>query len=94
MMNYDVIPTSAHSASPMATEDQATIAKYEKYFNRNWDQFLDKITIHDLLVQAIIGVNAKERNNPQKILLNVTIYTDTSEAVTLIQESSASNAEY
>jgi FolB domain-containing protein len=38
---------------------------------------MDQILIKDLLVRGIIGVNADERENPQDILLNITVFTDT-----------------
>ena len=41
---------------------------------------MDKIFIKDLLVRGILGVNDWERKKPQDILLNVTVFTDTSQA--------------
>jgi FolB domain-containing protein len=41
---------------------------------------MDKIIISDLLVRGIIGVNESERTNEQDILINITLYTDTSVA--------------
>jgi FolB domain-containing protein len=38
---------------------------------------MDKIFITNLLIHAIIGVNDRERETLQDILVNVTIYTDT-----------------
>jgi FolB domain-containing protein len=38
---------------------------------------MDKIFITNLLIRAIIGVNDRERETPQDILVNVTIDTDT-----------------
>lgn len=38
---------------------------------------MDKVFIKDLLVRAVIGVRAWEREKPQDILINVTVYTDT-----------------
>lgn len=38
---------------------------------------MDKVFIKDLLVRGIIGVRAWEREKPQDILINVTVYTDT-----------------
>ena len=38
---------------------------------------MDKIFIKDLLARGIIGVNESERTNPQDILINITIQTDT-----------------
>lgn len=39
---------------------------------------MDKIFINDLLVRGIIGISEKERENPQDILINVTMECDTS----------------
>jgi FolB domain-containing protein len=41
---------------------------------------MDKILIRDLLVYGIIGIHPHERESPQKILVNVTAYTDTQRA--------------
>lgn len=41
---------------------------------------MDKTFIKDLLVRGIIGVNDWERNKPQDILINVTVFSDTSRA--------------
>jgi FolB domain-containing protein len=41
---------------------------------------MDRIFIKDLLVHGIIGVNDWERKNPQDILINVSVFTDTSKA--------------
>lgn len=41
---------------------------------------MDKTFIKDLLVRGIIGVNDWERNTPQDILINVTVFSDTSRA--------------
>ena len=38
---------------------------------------MDKIFITNLLIRAIIGVNDRERETPQDILVNVTVGTDT-----------------
>ena len=38
---------------------------------------LDRITIRDLLVRGIVGVNPEERENRQDILVNVTLWADT-----------------
>ena len=38
---------------------------------------MDKIFITNLLIRAIIGVNDRERETPQDILINVTLDTDT-----------------
>jgi FolB domain-containing protein len=37
---------------------------------------MDKILIKDLVARGIIGVNDWERENPQEILINITLYTD------------------
>jgi FolB domain-containing protein len=36
----------------------------------------DRIEIKDLLLRGIIGINDWEREKPQDILLNITLYTD------------------
>lgn len=41
---------------------------------------MDKIIIKNLLARGIIGVNDWERNRPQNILINITIFTDTRRA--------------
>ena len=41
---------------------------------------MDKIFIKDLLVRGIIGVNDWERKKPQDILINITVFSDTSVA--------------
>ncbi len=41
---------------------------------------MDKVFIKDLLVRGIIGVNDWERKKAQEILINVTVFTDTSMA--------------
>jgi len=41
---------------------------------------MDKVFIKDLLVRGIIGVNDWERKKAQDILINVTVFTDTSKA--------------
>ena len=38
---------------------------------------MDKIIIKNLLARGIIGVNDWERNRPQNILINITLFTDT-----------------
>jgi D-erythro-7,8-dihydroneopterin triphosphate epimerase len=40
----------------------------------------DQIHIKDLLVSGILGINPDERENPQDILVNATLWTDTREA--------------
>lgn len=44
---------------------------------------MDKIFIKDLLVRGILGINEWEREKPQDILINITVYTDTSRAAEL-----------
>ena len=39
---------------------------------------MDKTFIKDLLVRGIIGVNDWERKKPQDILINITVFSDTS----------------
>jgi FolB domain-containing protein len=41
---------------------------------------MDKVFIKDLLVRGIIGVNEWERKKAQDILINVTVFTDSSRA--------------
>ena len=41
---------------------------------------MDKIFIEDLLVRGIIGVNDWEREKPQDILINATLFVDTQAA--------------
>ena len=41
---------------------------------------MDKVIIRDLLARGIIGVNDWERNRPQDILINITLFTDTGRA--------------
>lgn len=41
---------------------------------------MDKIIIKDLLVRGILGINDWEREKPQDILINITVFTDTSKA--------------
>jgi FolB domain-containing protein len=37
---------------------------------------MDKVFIKDLVARGIIGVNDWERENPQEILINITVFTD------------------
>ena len=37
---------------------------------------MDRILIKDLLVQGIIGINDLEREHPQDILVNITLFVD------------------
>jgi FolB domain-containing protein len=41
---------------------------------------MDKIFIKDLVARGIIGVNDWEREKPQEILINITVFTDTRNA--------------
>ena len=41
---------------------------------------MDKVIIKDLLARGIIGINDWERNRPQDILINITIFTDSNRA--------------
>ena len=41
---------------------------------------MDKTFIKDLVAHGIIGVNEWERENPQEILINITVFTDTRRA--------------
>ena len=41
---------------------------------------MDKVIIKNLLARGIIGVNDWERNRPQNILINITMFTDTRRA--------------
>lgn len=41
---------------------------------------MDKVIIKDLLVRGIIGINDWEREQPQDILINITVFADTSRA--------------
>ena len=41
---------------------------------------MDQTLIKDLLVRGIIGINEDERHNPQDILINIAIFTDTRRA--------------
>jgi FolB domain-containing protein len=41
---------------------------------------MDKVFIKDLVARGIIGVNDWERKKAQEILINITVFTDTSKA--------------
>jgi FolB domain-containing protein len=41
---------------------------------------MDKIFIADLVARGIIGVNNPEREKPQEIIINITLYTNTRSA--------------
>jgi FolB domain-containing protein len=41
------------------------------------EEFMDKILIQDLLVRGVIGVTDRERENPQDILINLVLFSDT-----------------
>ena len=42
----------------------------------------DKITIKDLRLRTIIGINDEERRNLQEVLINITLFVDTRRAGT------------
>ena len=41
---------------------------------------LDQIHVHDLLLRTIIGINPDERENPQDVLISLTLYADVRQA--------------
>ncbi len=41
---------------------------------------MDQVIIKDLLARGVIGIGERERERPQDILINATIFTDTSRA--------------
>ncbi len=41
---------------------------------------MDQVLIKDLLVRGVIGVNDRERSQPQDILINVVLFTDAQKA--------------
>lgn len=41
---------------------------------------MDKVIIKDLVARGILGINDWERENPQEILINITVFTDTRRA--------------
>lgn len=41
---------------------------------------MDEIFIEDLLIRSVIGISEREREQPQDILVNITIYADTTRA--------------
>lgn len=41
---------------------------------------MDQIFIQDLLIRGIIGINEWERENPQDILINISLFADTTAA--------------
>jgi FolB domain-containing protein len=41
---------------------------------------MDEIFIEDLLIRGVIGISEREREQPQDILVNITIFTDTLKA--------------
>lgn len=41
---------------------------------------MDKVFIKDLVARGIIGVNDPEREKPQEIFINITLFMDTSKA--------------
>lgn len=48
--------------------------------SRELEPPLDQIHIKDLLISGILGINPDERVNPQDILVNATLWADTSPA--------------
>ncbi len=52
---------------------------------------LDRIHIIDLSVTGIVGINPDERVNPQEILVNATMWVDTSSAAASDQINDAAN---
>ncbi len=38
---------------------------------------MDQVFIKDLIARGILGINDSERENPQEILINVVLFTDT-----------------
>lgn len=52
---------------------------------------MDRIVIRDLLVTGIIGINADERVTPQDILVNATLWVDSSTAAMTDDISDAVN---
>lgn len=41
---------------------------------------MDQVFINDLLVRGVIGISDRERSQPQDILINIVMFTDTSKA--------------
>lgn len=41
---------------------------------------MDEVFIEDLLIRSVIGISDREREQPQDIIVNVTMYADTSRA--------------
>jgi FolB domain-containing protein len=41
---------------------------------------MDQIFINDLLIRGVIGISEREREQPQDILVNITIFADISKA--------------
>lgn len=41
---------------------------------------MDKVLIRDLSARGIIGINPSERQNPQEMLINLVLFTDTQAA--------------
>ena len=41
---------------------------------------MDEIFIEDLLIRSVIGISDREREQPQDILVNVTLFSDASKA--------------
>jgi FolB domain-containing protein len=41
---------------------------------------MDEIFIEDLLIRSVIGISDREREQPQDILVNITMFSDTTKA--------------
>jgi len=41
---------------------------------------MDKLLVSDLLLRCIIGINEEERLNKQDVIIQITLYTDTTKA--------------
>lgn len=52
---------------------------------------VDRILIKDLLVRGIVGINPDERTNRQDVLVNVTLWADTTAAASSDQIGDAVN---
>ncbi|HWQ45412.1 MAG TPA: dihydroneopterin aldolase, partial [Longilinea sp.] len=50
------------------------------WFSMVYKEIMDKTFIKDLLVRGVIGISEREREQPQDILINVTLYSDISKA--------------
>jgi FolB domain-containing protein len=45
-------------------------------------QRLDRITIHDLFLRCIVGINPEERRNRQDVVINISLFADLEAACT------------